>query len=189
MHNPAFNLDDVSVWQMFCILIHTPSPNGSCVVSTFLRCTTVELTHTLQRGGIYPRSVDLSGIQLNVGIASVLSDVFTIEWGLRKLVFKECDLDEHVSRLAHIYLPSHQCFRQILKPMLHALLIPGTLTFLSVASNRRMKAPAFRLIGAYVSKARPSRSRHTFVLTLRRPKSCNSWTCHRIFWKRSLSST
>ena len=38
----------------------------------------------------------MSGIQLTVGAASVLSDVFTIEWGLRKLVFKECDLDEHV---------------------------------------------------------------------------------------------
>ncbi|KAI0826580.1 RNI-like protein [Trametes gibbosa] len=84
-----------------------------------------------------PRAIDLSGIQLTVGSASVLSDVFTIEWGLRKLVFKECDLDE-----------------LNLKPMLHALLIPGTLTFLSVSSNRRLKAPAFRLIGAYVTKAK-----------------------------------
>ena len=41
---------------------------------------------------------------------------------------------------------------QMLKHMLHALLIPGTLSFLSVASNRRLKAPAFRVIGAYVSK-------------------------------------
>ena len=32
------------------------------------------------------------------------------------------------------------------------MLIPGTLTFLSVASNRRLKANAFKLIGAYVSK-------------------------------------
>ncbi|KAI0693949.1 RNI-like protein [Cerioporus squamosus] len=88
-------------------------------------------------GGARPRTVDFSGIQLNVGVASVLSDVFTIEWGLRKLVFKECDLDEH-----------------ILKPILHALLIPNTLTFLSVASNRRLKAPAFRIIGAYVTKAK-----------------------------------
>ncbi|CAL1710893.1 unnamed protein product [Somion occarium] len=84
-----------------------------------------------------PRTVDLSGVQLTVGSASVLSDVFTIEWGLRKLVFKECDLDEH-----------------ILKPMLHALLIPNSLVFLSVASNRRLKPPAFRLIGAYLTKAR-----------------------------------
>lgn len=41
--------------------------------------------------------MDFSGVQLTVGSASVLSDVFTIEWGLRKLVFKECDLDEQVS--------------------------------------------------------------------------------------------
>ncbi|KAI0700300.1 hypothetical protein BC835DRAFT_1304156 [Cytidiella melzeri] len=85
---------------------------------------------------LHPRSVDFSGVQLTVGSASVLSDVFTIEWGLRKLIFKECDLDEH-----------------ILKPMLHSLLIPGSLTYLSVASNRRLKAPGFKVVGAYVSKA------------------------------------
>ncbi|KAF9555391.1 RNI-like protein [Agrocybe pediades] len=84
-----------------------------------------------------PRTVDLSGVQLTFTSASILSDVFSIEWGLRKLVFRECDLDDY-----------------ILKPMLHALLIPGTLSFLSVASNRRLKTPAFRLIGAYVEKAK-----------------------------------
>ncbi|KZT25850.1 RNI-like protein [Neolentinus lepideus HHB14362 ss-1] len=84
-----------------------------------------------------PRSLDLSGVQLNLVTAAILSDVFTIEWGLRKLVFKECDLDEH-----------------ILKPILHALLIPQTLTFLCVALNRRLKPAAFRLIGAYVAKAK-----------------------------------
>lgn len=47
---------------------------------------------------------------------------------------------------------SHSARGQILKPMLHALLIPNGLTFLSVASNRRLKASAFRLIGAYVLK-------------------------------------
>ena len=40
----------------------------------------------------------------------------------------------------------------MLKPILHALLIPGTLSFLSFASNRRLKAPAYRLIGAYIAK-------------------------------------
>ncbi|PPR00680.1 hypothetical protein CVT24_000968 [Panaeolus cyanescens] len=84
-----------------------------------------------------PRTVDFSGVQLTFTSSSILSDVFSIEWGLRKLVFRECDLDDH-----------------ILKPILHALLIPATLTFLSVASNRRLKAAAFRLIGAYVKKAK-----------------------------------
>ncbi|KAJ3516030.1 hypothetical protein NMY22_g14302 [Coprinellus aureogranulatus] len=84
-----------------------------------------------------PRTVDFSGVQLTFVKASILSDVFSIEWGLRKVVFRECDLDEHV-----------------LKPILHSLLIPGTLSFLSVASNRRLKTPAFRLLGAYLKKAK-----------------------------------
>ncbi|KAG6828374.1 hypothetical protein H0H92_008216 [Tricholoma furcatifolium] len=84
-----------------------------------------------------PRSVDFSGVQLTVMSASVLSDVLTIEWGLRKLAFKECDLNEH-----------------ILKPILHSLLIPDSLSYLSLASNRKLKAPAFRLVGAYVSQTK-----------------------------------
>ncbi|KAF8957545.1 hypothetical protein BDZ97DRAFT_2079150 [Flammula alnicola] len=78
-----------------------------------------------------PLTVDFSGLQLTFTSASILSDVFSIEWGLRKLVFRECE-----------------------KPMLHALLIPGTRSFLSVASNRRLKTAAFRLIGAYVKEAK-----------------------------------
>ncbi|KAI0321438.1 hypothetical protein OF83DRAFT_1051221 [Amylostereum chailletii] len=87
--------------------------------------------------GSAPRTVDFSGVQLTPSLAATLSDVLTIEWGLRRLTFRECGLDD-----------------RILKPILHSLLIPGSLTFLSVASNRRLKAPAFRLIGAYVSKAK-----------------------------------
>lgn len=43
--------------------------------------------------------------------------------------------------------------KQILKPILHSLLIPNTLNFLSVASNRRLIAPAFKLIGSFVQKS------------------------------------
>ncbi|KAH6879625.1 hypothetical protein BKA70DRAFT_1447902 [Coprinopsis sp. MPI-PUGE-AT-0042] len=80
-----------------------------------------------------PRTVDFSGVQLTMTKALILSDIFSIEWGLRKVVFRECDLDEHL--------------------ILHSVLIPGTLSFLSVASNRRLKTPAFRLLGAYLKKA------------------------------------
>ncbi|KAK2467301.1 hypothetical protein APHAL10511_000536 [Amanita phalloides] len=83
------------------------------------------------------RVADFSGVQLSHVAASILSDVFTIEWGLRKVILRECDLDELT-----------------LKPILHSLLIPGTLSYLSVASNRRLKASAFRLVGAYVAKAK-----------------------------------
>lgn len=48
--------------------------------------------------------------------------------------------------------------------MLHALLIPGTLSFLSVASNRRLKAAAFRLLGAYMVKVKRVRLSCTFFL-------------------------
>ncbi|KAF8637057.1 hypothetical protein AX16_010912 [Volvariella volvacea WC 439] len=84
-----------------------------------------------------PRFVDFSGVRFDVTSATILSDVFTIEWGLRKLVFRDCDLDD-----------------LILKPILHSLLIPNTLSYLSVAANKRLKAPAFRLIGAYVANAK-----------------------------------
>ncbi|KAL4079887.1 hypothetical protein V8B97DRAFT_1928380 [Scleroderma yunnanense] len=84
-----------------------------------------------------PRSVDLSGVQLTPTTAAILSDVLSIEWGLRKLTLRECDLDEIK-----------------LKVVLHALLIPGTLVYLSVASNRRLKAPAFKVISSYACKAK-----------------------------------
>ncbi|KIK45051.1 hypothetical protein CY34DRAFT_10635 [Suillus luteus UH-Slu-Lm8-n1] len=38
--------------------------------------------------------------------------------------------------------------------MLHALLVPGTLVFLSVASNRHLQTPAFKVLGFYASKAK-----------------------------------
>ncbi|KAI0300513.1 hypothetical protein B0F90DRAFT_1810386 [Multifurca ochricompacta] len=79
---------------------------------------------------ISPRTVDFSGVQLNPTSAAILSDVHSCTFNLTDQV------------------------AQILKPILHALLIPGTLTFLSVASNRRLKAPAFRLIGAFMTKAK-----------------------------------
>lgn len=43
-----------------------------------------------------PRTVDFSGVQLNPTSAAILSDVFTIEWGLRRVTFKECGLDDRV---------------------------------------------------------------------------------------------
>jgi protein phosphatase 1 regulatory subunit 37 len=53
---------------------------------------------TQQRAsGTNPRSVDLSGVQLTPTSAAILSDVFTIEWGLRKLTLRECDLDDYVT--------------------------------------------------------------------------------------------
>jgi protein phosphatase 1 regulatory subunit 37 len=101
-----------------------------------------------------PRTLDLSGVQLTFTTASILSDVLAIEWGLRKLVFRECNLDELVGSFYSTTAIRPSNLFQILKPMLHALLIPNSLTFLSVALNRRLKAPAYRLLGAYSTKAK-----------------------------------
>jgi hypothetical protein len=43
---------------------------------------------------------------------------------------------------------------QALKPILHALLISGTLPHLSIAGNRKIKAPGWRMVAAYVRKVR-----------------------------------
>ncbi|KAK7451206.1 hypothetical protein VKT23_012542 [Stygiomarasmius scandens] len=83
-----------------------------------------------------PITVDFSGVQLTPVSAGILADVFTIEWGLRKVVFKECDLDEYT-----------------LKPILHSLLIPDSIHFISLASNKKLKLPSFRLISAFVQKS------------------------------------
>jgi hypothetical protein len=49
-----------------------------------------------QVAGASPRSLVLSGTELDAHSATALSDLLTIEWGLRKLVLKECNLDELV---------------------------------------------------------------------------------------------
>ncbi|EGN94523.1 hypothetical protein SERLA73DRAFT_114776 [Serpula lacrymans var. lacrymans S7.3] len=120
-----WNLDKVESFYRECCASREEEPDPA--ISAALK----------RAAGSKPRSVDLSGVQLTLTSAAILSDVFAIEWGLRKLILKECNLDEHM-----------------LKLMLHAVLIPATLSYLSVASNKRLKAPAFRIIGAYVSKAK-----------------------------------
>ncbi|EIW75443.1 hypothetical protein CONPUDRAFT_112021 [Coniophora puteana RWD-64-598 SS2] len=120
-----WNMDKVESFYRECCESREEQPDPA-VTAAFKRAANTE-----------PRSVDLSGVQLTPTSAAILSDVFTIEWGLRKLTLRECDLDEHT-----------------LKPMLHSLLIPNTLVFLSVASNRRLKIPAFKLVSAYVSRAK-----------------------------------
>jgi protein phosphatase 1 regulatory subunit 37 len=120
-----WNMDKVASFYRECCASREEQPD-SAITAAFKNAS-----------GTHPRSVDLSGAQLTVTSAAILSDVFTIEWGLRKVVFRECDLDD-----------------LMLKPMLHALLIPGTLSFLSIASNRRLKAPAYRVVGAYIAQAK-----------------------------------
>lgn len=62
---------------------------------------------TQKVSGANGRALDLSGVQLTLGQAATLSDVFSVEWGLRKLFLKECDLDEHVGTDAISTLNQH----------------------------------------------------------------------------------
>ncbi|KAJ7763027.1 hypothetical protein B0H16DRAFT_1528562 [Mycena metata] len=81
----------------------------------------------------HPRTVSFSGVQLTPASAAILADVLSIEWGLRKVVWRECDLEEAT-----------------LKPLLHALLIPRSLSFLSLASNKKLKGNAWRVLARAV---------------------------------------
>ena len=45
---------------------------------------------------IAPRTLDLTSVKLTFDAAAALADVFSIEWGLRKLILRDCDLDESV---------------------------------------------------------------------------------------------
>ncbi|KAJ3842459.1 hypothetical protein F5878DRAFT_555797 [Lentinula raphanica] len=65
-----------------------------------------------------PRTLDLTGVSLTTTQAEILADVLSIEWGLRSLILCESNLDP-----------------EVLKPILHALLLNNTLIYLSVASN------------------------------------------------------
>lgn len=44
-----------------------------------------------------PRSLDLTGIPLTLDGTYIVTDLLNVEWGLRKLVLKNCDLDDQVS--------------------------------------------------------------------------------------------
>ncbi|KDQ16817.1 hypothetical protein BOTBODRAFT_30713 [Botryobasidium botryosum FD-172 SS1] len=84
-----------------------------------------------------PRTLDLSGVKLTVHSAAALADLLSVEWGLRKLILSDCDLDD-----------------LSIKSILHALLIPASLPHFSLSCNKRLKSPAFKLIGFYLEQAR-----------------------------------
>lgn len=44
-----------------------------------------------------PKEMDLTGLQLNLGAAEALSDVLSIDFGLKKLILDSCVLDDEVS--------------------------------------------------------------------------------------------
>jgi len=75
-------------------------------------------------------------IPLNRHAAEALSDILNIEWALSDLRLENGALDAE----------------EALKPILHALLISGTLPSLSLAGNKRLKAGAWRLLAVFMKR-------------------------------------
>jgi len=76
---------------------------------------------------------------LNRHAAEALADILNIEWGLSDLRLENGALDAE----------------EALKPILHALLISGTLPSLSLAGNKRIKAGGWRLLAVFMKRVSP----------------------------------
>jgi len=112
-----------------------------------------------QANTIAPRQLDLTGIRLLGHAAFALADTLAVEWGLRKLILKDCELDDFVRiSCSGPFTAPHISFLQGLKPILHALLLNQSLPYLCLASNKRFKTSTFQLIGAYAQKVRGLRT-------------------------------
>ena len=101
-------MDQVESFYRECSIGREDTPDPA-ISAAFKVCRLYHPISTICMGGIVDnicpqravtpdsRTVDLSGVQITMTSATILSDVLTIEWGLRKLILKECNLDEHVS--------------------------------------------------------------------------------------------
>lgn len=95
------------------------------------------------------------------------ADVLCLDWGLERLVLDAGVLDGDEVRPAakngSAPVPradetTAPCATQCLKPILHALLVSGSLPHLSIAGNRKLKPASFRLLGAYLRKVSEARA-------------------------------
>ncbi|ORY87461.1 hypothetical protein BCR35DRAFT_317717 [Leucosporidium creatinivorum] len=84
-----------------------------------------------------PKVLDLSNELLSHGAVEALADLLSVDWGLKKLVLESCGLDD-----------------ESLRPLLHALLVSGSIPTVSLANNKRIKAKGWKLIAVFVRKAR-----------------------------------
>jgi protein phosphatase 1 regulatory subunit 37 len=106
---------------------------------------------------IPPRTIDLSNEVISHGAIDALSDLLSVNFGLKKLVLENCGIDDEVSlRIrAHLKLTSlTSSFLQSVKPLLHALLVSGNVPTLSLANNKRIKSKGWKLIAIFLRKVR-----------------------------------
>lgn len=60
------------------------------------------IRNALLQLGEQPREMDLTGLQFNLGSAEALSDLLSIDFGLKKLILDSCHLDDEVS-VQHLF--------------------------------------------------------------------------------------
>lgn len=104
-----------------------------------------------------PKVLDLSNELLSHGAVEALADLISVDWGLKKLVLESCGLDDEVRdisacrKMGGLADPRHS---QSLRPLLHALLVSGSIPTVSIANNKRIKARGWKYIAVFVRKAR-----------------------------------
>ncbi|WAR57754.1 hypothetical protein PtB15_8B807 [Puccinia triticina] len=95
-----------------------------------------------QAAPLPPKLLDLTGIPLDrVGAAEVLGDLLSVDFGLKSLVLSNCSLEDHC-----------------LKPILHGLLVSGSLPSISFAHNPKLRAKGWKLIAVFIKKAKALRN-------------------------------
>lgn len=111
------------------------------------------LTSLQDEPGTPPRLLDLSNEVLSHGAVEALSDLLSVDFGLKKLVLESCGIDDEVS--SHLLsLGTALTTMQNLKPLLHALLVSGAVPTLSIANNKRIKTKGWKLIAIFIRKVR-----------------------------------
>lgn len=89
-----------------------------------------------------PKSIDLTGIQLaTCGSVELLGDLISVDFGLNSLTLESCGLEDDT-----------------LKPILHALLVSGSLPSLNLANNKKIRAKGWRMVAVFLTKARALRN-------------------------------
>ncbi|KAF9925410.1 hypothetical protein FBU30_004793 [Linnemannia zychae] len=95
-------------------------------------------------------SIDLTGEPLPRRALDPISDVLTLEFGLKHLILDNCALEDDVGfkqKFGHLRLVT-------LKMLLYSLLLTDTLTLLSLQDNKRIKSLGFKYISVFVKKTK-----------------------------------
>ncbi|KAG0293104.1 hypothetical protein BGZ96_003327 [Linnemannia gamsii] len=86
-------------------------------------------------------TIDLTGEPLPKRALDPISDVLTLEFGLKHLILNNCALEDDT-----------------LKMLLYSLLLTDTLTLLSLQDNKRIKSLGFKYVSVFVKKTKALKS-------------------------------